>query len=91
MGGTPTKRWTGRKLTEWRRRILDREPLCRHCKEQGRVTEAEEVDHIQPLEYGGTYADENVCPLCIPCHKAKTAKDRGYKHRPTIGLDGWPE
>ncbi|MGP1666977.1 MAG: HNH endonuclease [Rhodanobacter sp.] len=91
MGGTPTKRWAGRKLTEWRQRVLAHEPLCRHCYENGRVSVAEEIDHIIPLEFGGTYDDGNVCPLCVDCHKAKTARDRGYKVKPKIGLDGWPE
>jgi 5-methylcytosine-specific restriction enzyme A len=72
-------RWSGRKLQEWRERILAREPLCRHCNEVGRTTIATEVDHIVPLEDRGTYEDSNAQPLCGDCHKAKTAKDRGYK------------
>lgn len=55
------------------------------------MTEAKEIDHIIPLERGGTYADSNVQPLCKPCHEAKTALDRGYKSKAKIGLDGWPE
>ena len=90
MGGTPTKRWTGRKLTEWRKRVLAREPLCRPCREAGRVTVATELDHVVPLELGGTYDDSNICPICGPCHLAKTAKDRGYTIRPAIADDGWP-
>lgn len=90
MGGTATKRWSGRKLTEWRARKLREEPLCRHCRQAGRVTAAAELDHVIPLERGGTYDDENICPLCADCHKAKTAKDRGYRIKPRIGEDGWP-
>ena len=90
MGGTAHKRWTGRKLQEWRERILRAEPLCRACAAKGLTTVAREVDHLVPLEFGGTYDDANANPLCVPCHKAKTAKDRGYKRRPTIGADGWP-
>ena len=37
----------------WRRcrsAVLAHEPLCRRCKERGRVTAATEVHHIEPLE-----------------------------------------
>lgn len=85
-----SRRWSGRKLQDWRKRILAAEPLCRHCAERGVTTAAEDVDHMVPLEFGGTYEDSNACPLCKPCHKAKTAKDRGYKVRTVIGADGWP-
>jgi 5-methylcytosine-specific restriction protein A len=84
------RRWSGRKLTDWRKRILEREPLCRHCNQAGRTSIATEIDHIVPLSLGGTYEDSNVCPLCGPCHKAKTAKDMGYRAKRTIGADGWP-
>jgi 5-methylcytosine-specific restriction enzyme A len=88
--GSFGKRWTGEKLQRWRKRILSAEPLCRHCAQKGKVTEAEEVDHIRSLEDGGTYEDSNAQPLCKPCHKVKTAKDRGYRQRQEIGADGWP-
>lgn len=88
--GSFGKRWTGEKLQRWRTRILAAEPLCRHCDQAGRVKAAEEVDHIVPLEDGGTYDDSNAQPLCKDCHKVKTAKDRGYKQRPETGIDGWP-
>ena len=88
--GSAGIRWTGRKLQEWRQRILTNEPLCRHCWAKGITTVAQEVDHIVPLEQGGTYSDDNAQPLCTPCHQAKTAKDRGYATRKAIGADGWP-
>lgn len=88
--GSAGIRWTGRKLQEWRERILSNEPLCRHCRAKGITTVAQEVDHIIPLEHGGGYSHDNAQPLCTPCHKAKTALDRGYTTRGTIGADGWP-
>jgi 5-methylcytosine-specific restriction protein A len=90
MPGSPTVRWTGHKLTTFRRRVLAREPLCRHCTAKGVVRVAEEVDHVIPLENGGTYALANVQPLCKPCHSIKTAQDRGYRPRKTFGPDGFP-
>ncbi len=74
--GSAGLRWSGRKLQEWRARILGREPLCRHCNEKGITRRAQEVDHIVPLGQGGTYDDDNACPLCTDCHKAKTARER---------------
>ncbi|MFF0440158.1 HNH endonuclease [Kitasatospora sp. NPDC004614] len=35
------------------------------------------MDHITPLALGGEDIDENVQPLCRPCHKAKTCEDFG--------------
>lgn len=73
--GSVATRWSGRKLQEWRARILANEPLCRHCKAKGLVVVAREVDHEVPLEAGGTYDDSNAQPLCVDCHKAKTAEE----------------
>ena len=77
-------RWAGRKLQQWRARILRAEPLCRHCKAKGQLTIATEVDHETPLEQGGTYADANAQPLCAECHKVKSkaeaqARAKGYR------------
>jgi 5-methylcytosine-specific restriction protein A len=88
--GSAGKRWTGRKLMEWRRSIFMHEPMCRHCSTTARPVLAQEIDHITPLSKGGTYAPNNVQPLCKDCHAAKTATERGYTVRPVTGLDGWP-
>lgn len=65
----------GRKGVELRKRRLEREPLCRHCKERGFVTEAVTPDHIIPLKEGGTEAESNIQCLCAPCHAIKTASE----------------
>lgn len=88
--GSAAVRWTGRKRQEWRERILRMEPLCRHCNEKGITRMADEVDHIVPLAQGGDYSDGNSCPLCVDCHKAKTAAENGHRQRRQIGTDGWP-
>jgi 5-methylcytosine-specific restriction protein A len=65
--------------------------LCEDCIKQARTTPAREVDHIIPLHKGGTDAIDNLAALCVPCHQAKTARDMGYRVKPRIGIDGWPE
>ena len=64
--------------------VLTEEPLCRPCRAKGRVTVSEEVDHIVPLEHGGTDARENLQGICGDCHKVK------HGAAPRIGADGWP-
>ena len=34
-----------------------------------------DLDHEIPLELGGDDTEENMRPICRPCHKIKTAKD----------------
>ncbi|MCV0396951.1 MAG: HNH endonuclease [Rhizobiaceae bacterium] len=80
----------GRKGQELRKRRLQAEPLCRHCKAKGFIRASTVPDHIIPLKDGGEDVDSNIQCLCDDCHEAKTAKDMGYRKRVTIGADGWP-
>jgi 5-methylcytosine-specific restriction protein A len=67
----------------WQRlrlRILGAEPLCRACKQQGRVTAADCVDHILAKAHGGTDDERNLQPLCTPCHRTKTANEARSLH-----------
>jgi len=69
--------WTWQKV---RRVILAQEPLCRFCKEAGRITLAEEVDHIDGDSFNNER--ENLRPLCRPCHLKRTALDQAFgKHQ----------
>lgn len=71
---------------KWRRLRLERlnaEPLCRYCKQQGRVTEATVLDHITPHKgdmvkfWSGPFQS-----LCATCHSSRKAKeDAGFVHR----------
>ena len=49
---------------------LQREPVCRMCKQLGRVTAANVIDHIKPhrgnLEL--FHDPDNLAALCKPCH-----------------------
>jgi 5-methylcytosine-specific restriction endonuclease McrA len=66
-------------------------PLCTHCQAKGIVRLGEELDHIMPLSKGGCNDPTNLQMLCKECHYIKTLDDMGFKPKPKIGLDGWPE
>jgi 5-methylcytosine-specific restriction protein A len=53
-----------------RRLVLAEEPLCRHCREQGRITPAVHVHHVKPIRTSPTLrlVRSNLVPLCAPCH-----------------------
>ncbi len=34
------------------------------------------IDHVVPLSRNGTDLDDNVQPLCTPCHRIKTAREQ---------------
>jgi 5-methylcytosine-specific restriction protein A len=61
--------------TKNRKRLLTDEPTCRECRKNGRITAAKIADHIIPLSKGGSREADNLQPLCVPCHTAKTAKE----------------
>ena len=86
-----SKRVRGRAGQKMRRRRLEAAGwLCADCKEAGRVTAADEIDHIRPLALGGEDVDANCRALCTACHERRTAEQFGFRQRPTIGADGWP-
>ena len=63
---------------EWRRireRFLVAHPLCELCRQDGRLTPAEHVHHILPLDRGGTNDEANLQALCRPCHSRVSALD----------------
>ena len=72
-------------------------PLCVHCRAEGRVSVATELDHVVALVNGGLDFDQddgaNRQGLCKTHHARKTAADLGYEYieRCEIGLDGWPK
>ncbi len=69
---TASHRGYGHRWGQLRRFVLQREPLCRPCFNDGRITEATEVDHIVPKSSGGLDEMTNLQPICAACHRAKT-------------------
>lgn len=72
---TRTQRITGSKLQIIRERWFRVHPLCAECDRHGRVTAAQELDHIVPLHLGGQDSDSNRQGLCVECHKDKTRRE----------------
>jgi len=70
-----TKRTRGSVWMVRRARWLSSSPLCVMCEAEGRVTAAQEVDHIIRLEIGGADDESNYQSLCVEHHKAKTASE----------------
>lgn len=63
-----------------RRDQLQQEPLCRYCTQQGDITPATVVDHIEPHrgDEAKAFDPDNLQSLCKPCHDVHAdAKDRG--------------
>ena len=75
----PTKERAHYVSAEWRairQRILIRDAYaCRSCDEVIYGPKAH-VDHIKPLEEGGTDAEENLQTLCESCHGRKTREEQ---------------
>lgn len=49
---------------------------CAHCGVRGRHKLT--LDHILPLNKGGNNNEDNIQPLCVPCHEKKD----GYVRKP---------
>lgn len=61
-----------------RRRYLAQHPRCIDCGIKATL-----VDHIVPLQAGGTHSDANLQPMCASCHARKTVRHDGGYGRPT--------
>jgi len=76
------ERERGRPWMRRRQRIMERDGyLCQTCSKSGKVTVAEEVDHIIPLSVGGRDDDGNLQAICKECHQSKTTAEGGERAR----------
>lgn len=59
-------------------------PLCIQCSKEGRTTASEVVDHITPINLGGSrFSEDNLQALCHRCHNSKSAKESHYNRAKT--------
>lgn len=76
---TVTKERAHYTSADWRAkrlRILRRDAfVCRWC-ERVAYGQAAHVDHIVPLEEGGSDTDDNLQTLCQACHGRKTREEQ---------------
>jgi len=70
------KHYTSADWRAKRERILVRDSF--RCASCGMIAsgQAAHVDHVRPLEEGGTDADENLQTLCSSCHGRKTIAEQ---------------
>lgn len=87
------KRISGVTLQNIRARHFRANPLCVMCQSKGKLSAAQELDHIIPLHKGGSDTDSNRQGLCKECHTEKSKKERGHTYKPKqrISISGWPE
>lgn len=76
------KRYHSHQWRKVRAYVLATEPLCRECLKSNTVTQATDVDHIIPvrIDDSGFFHLKNLQPLCAPCHRSKSAKEKGVSN-----------
>jgi 5-methylcytosine-specific restriction protein A len=86
-----TPQWKGLRLQQ-----LNKEPLCRSCEAQGRVTAATVADHIKPHRGDPAlfFDPDNLQSLCDEepwrCHSSAKQSEESLGYSKAIGADGWP-
>jgi 5-methylcytosine-specific restriction protein A len=87
------KRGYGASWERLRKQVLLRDNyLCLECLKDGRVTSANQVDHILSKAKGGKDNMNNLQSLCDHHHTKKTIEETGKTYRAKVrtGLDGFP-
>ena len=68
--------YNSRRWRKARKLYLEKHPLCILCKKEARLTAADVVDHIKPINQGGAVWDQdNWQPLCHRHHNIKSGKE----------------
>ncbi len=83
------KAWRALRLEQ-----LQKEPLCRFCKERGIVTAATVADHIEPHrgDLEKFWDASNLQSLCSTCHSVdKQIIENGGTPKRKIDENGFPQ
>lgn len=75
--GSPASRAYDSAWRRVRQAVLGREPLCRSCAKDGRVTPATEVHHVRSIREAPEQRLDpaNLEPICKPCHLSRSGRD----------------
>lgn len=90
LGYTKASREGAYSRTKWiklRNFVLDQYPLCSLCKEVGKVTPAEIVDHIKAIDGEDDplfYELSNLRSLCMWHHRQVTRRDNSKYSKENI-------
>ena len=80
--------------TRWyrlRNSQLRREPLCRHCKQEGKLSLATVVDHVIPHRDDPTlFWKGELQSLCTTHHSSGKQREEALGYSTQIGVDGVP-
>ena len=85
-----------RQWQRMRKRQLEKEPLCRMCKDMGRTTVATVADHKIPWRTGKSeeeryelfHAEDNLQSLCATCHSGFKRMQDNIDDEQMIDIDG---
>lgn len=89
------EKWRGwYALARWRRRRIAQlaaEPLCRFCRQRGRVTAATVADHVIPHKGDpDLFWHGELQSLCADHHDRDKQQQERIGYSTAIGADGWP-
>lgn len=74
--------YTSKAWAELRALYIKSFPLCKWCEEEGRVVEADVVDHVKEIIDGGEPLDTaNLQSLCHKHHTQKTNWERAKRKK----------
>ena len=86
MSWYDTARWGRLRISQ-----LRREPLCKYCLAQGRVTEAKVADHVIPHKGDRElFFCGELQSLCVQHHNGTKRSEEAGKISVVIGSDGFP-
>ena len=90
--GTAAQRGYGSRWQKARAIFLAEHPLCCRCGEEGQVTPATVVDHIEPHKGDQKlfWDQKNWQPLCKPHHDSAKQSEERRGYRAGCDADGRP-
>lgn len=83
--------YQSRRWKALRKQQLNKHPLCKICKEEGRLTPATVADHIIPHKGNeALFFTTNLQSLCKHHHDSDKQHQEYHGYSDRIGTDGYP-